>query len=237
MEAIVLVGGLGTRLRSRVANLPKAMAPVGGRPFLTLLLDQLVDQGCTRIILSVGYMRSAIYDIYHDSYRNVPIDYAVEEEPLGTGGAIRLALSLTREQAVLVLNGDTYLSVDYRAMVGRHESAGEVLTMAITMVDDMQRYGGIVFDSEHISGFTEKGQTGEGWINAGTYVLSRTFPWPGGLPAKFSFEADVVTPRISDLRPVVFKCYGKFLDIGVPEDYDRAQIELGSVGKNAGCGS
>jgi len=226
MEAIILAGGLGTRLRSRLSSLPKVMAPIAGRPFLAILLDQLVDQGCSRIILSVGYLGHLICNAFSNPHRGVPIDYVVEESPLGTGGAIRLALSHARERSVLVLNGDTYLDADFAAMLSLHGSVGSTMTMAVTRVQEMSRYGGVVLDEGYIAGFLEKGRTGPGWINAGVYVLASTFLWPEGLPSRFSFETDLLAPFLSRLRPAAFLCRGHFLDIGTPEDFDRAQNEL-----------
>lgn len=227
MEAVILAGGLGTRLRSRVANLPKAMAPIAGRPFLEYLLDQLSDAGCTRVILSVGYRHEVIFEAFGQNYRGMPIDYAVEETPLGTGGAIRLALALIREASALVLNGDTWLKADFAAMTAWHAAEGRPMTMAVTQVDDTARFGGVLLENRRVVGFVEKGRQGPGWINAGTYVISREFPWPAGVPEQFSFETQVMVPLLDRIRPAAFPYAGPFLDIGVPEDFDRAQELLG----------
>ncbi|HWE83991.1 MAG TPA: nucleotidyltransferase family protein [Terracidiphilus sp.] len=226
MEAIILAGGLGTRLQSRLIDLPKAMAPVAGRPFLQILLDRLVDAGCNRVILCVGHLRQVIVNSFGVSYRGVPISYAIEESPLGTGGAIRLGLEKGTEDSLLVLNGDTFLQVDFAQLCRAHETALRPLTMAITPVDNVSRYGGVIFEQGCVAGFAEKGGAGPGWINAGTYVISRAFPWPEDLPDRFSFESDVLAPHLATLRPAAFLCRGYFLDIGVPEDLDRAQTEL-----------
>ncbi len=226
MEAIILAGGLGTRLKSRLTNLPKSMAPVGGRPFLEILLDQLIGGGCKRVVLSVGHLRNAIYDHFGETYRGVSLHYVIEEVPLGTGGAIRLALRRAQEPAVLVLNGDTYLEVDHSALLARHMAQGHFMTMAVTRVEEMSRYGGVAIDEGNVMGFFEKGRNGSGWINAGTYALNKNFPWPELLPAHFSFETDVLVPFLDRLRPAAFQCERHFLDIGVPEDLDRAQVEL-----------
>jgi D-glycero-alpha-D-manno-heptose 1-phosphate guanylyltransferase len=230
MEAIVLAGGLGTRLRSRVSDRPKVMADIAGRPFLQILLDQLVAHGCHRLILSVGYMRDCIIHAFGYSHREVPIDYVVEETPLGTGGAIRLALSEVRGNSALVLNGDTFLDLDYQSIYSFHAASSCPLTVAITRVRDMGRYGGVLTEGSTVAGFSEKGTMGPGWINGGVYVMSRRFPWPEGLGSRFSFETDVLMPDVSTLRPSAFRCAGKFLDIGVPEDLDKAQIELATLG-------
>jgi D-glycero-alpha-D-manno-heptose 1-phosphate guanylyltransferase len=225
MEAIILAGGLGTRLRSRLPELPKSMAPVAGRPFLAILLDQMVNAGCGRILLSVGYRREAILETFGGRYKGVPLHYVVEEEPLGTGGAIRLALA-EAEGTAIVINGDTYLDLSVTEMFAFHARTGSTMTMAVTEVEDMARYGGVVIEREHVIGFVEKGHTGRGWINAGAYVLGQDFPWPEGLPRKCSFENDVLVPFVNEMLPGAFRHLGRFLDIGIPEDLDRAQVEL-----------
>ncbi len=229
MEAIILAGGLGTRLSSRFTNIPKSVAPVGGRPFITILLDQLISAGFGRVVLSVGYLREVLVEELKDNYRGLPLDYAIESSPLGTGGAIRRALEQAHEEAVLVLNGDTYLSADFAAMMAFHRGSGGPMTMAITQVEDTGRYGGVLIENERICGFIEKGRRGPGWINAGAYVLDHTFPWPEGLPEKFSFETDVLSPFLGRLNPAAFAYQGYFLDIGIPEDLDRAERELGNL--------
>lgn len=226
MEAIILAGGLGTRLASRLSGVPKPMAPIAGRPFLEILLNQLKEAGCTRVLLSVGHLHAVIRDHFGQSYGGMRIDYAAEELPLGTGGAIRNALALAREDAVLVLNGDTFLDADYAAMMRFHRAEDAAMTMAVAWQDDVARYGGVVVTDRRVVGFQEKGQSQAGWINAGAYVLNRDFEWPAELESRFSFEKQVLTPQVSELRPAAFIVSGYFLDIGVPEDFDRAQTEL-----------
>jgi D-glycero-alpha-D-manno-heptose 1-phosphate guanylyltransferase len=229
MEAIILAGGLGTRLRSRLTDLPKAMAPVGGRPFLAWLLDQLVAAECRHVILSVGYLRHAIMNAFHDNYRGMRIDYAIEETPLGTGGAIQLAMTRAEHPGVFVLNGDTWVDANLDAMLAFHLASGRPMTMAVTEVTDTARYGGVIVQGGQVTGFIEKGRTGPGWINAGLYMLSREFPWPEGLHAPFSFETAVLVPFLDRIRPAAFPHTGDFLDIGIPEDLDRAESMLPQV--------
>lgn len=226
MEAIILAGGLGTRLSSRLSDLPKAMAPIAGQPFLKILLEQLLAAGCGHVILSVGYRHQVILDRFRDSYRGMSLGYVIEEIPRGTGGAIRLALQHAKEPSVLVLNGDTFLELDFATMLSVHATSTRPITIAVTNVNQMARYGGVVVDQEHAIGFVEKGRTGAGWINAGVYAIDRDFPWPEDLPPRFSFEMDVLTKYLQQLHPTVFRCDGRFLDIGTPEDLDRAQTEL-----------
>jgi D-glycero-alpha-D-manno-heptose 1-phosphate guanylyltransferase len=226
MEAIVLAGGLGTRLAARLNGIPKPMAAVGGRPFLEILLGQLQGAGCTRAVLAVGHLHKAIQNHFGPSFHGLRLDYAVESVPLGTGGAIRNAMSLAAEESVLVLNGDTFLKADYAAMLRFHAAQAAQITVAITRQAEIARYGGVRLRGERIVGFEEKGRTGEGWINAGSYVLNRRLEWPSTLQSSFSFERDFLMPEIARLAPAAFRVDGFFLDIGVPEDLDRAQTEL-----------
>jgi D-glycero-alpha-D-manno-heptose 1-phosphate guanylyltransferase len=231
MEAIVLAGGLGTRLASRLHGLPKPMAPIAGRPFLEILLTQLRRSGCTRVLLSVGHQHAVIQEHFGAAFDGLAIDYVIESVPLGTGGAIRLALAEAREESVLVLNGDTFLNADYAAMLGFHAVQGAAVTLAVVHRDDVSRYGGVTLEGRRIVGFEEKGssgpgQTRAGWISAGTYVLARNLAWPPALPEKFSIERDFFVPEVARLRPAAYNVDGFFLDIGIPEDLDRAQTEL-----------
>ena len=226
MEAIVLAGGLGTRLASVLHGLPKPMAPVAGRPFLEILFAQLRHSGCTRVLLSVGHQHTAIQNHFGASFHGMALDYIVERAPLGTGGAVRLALAEAREESVLVLNGDTFLDADYAAMLRFHAAEGAAATLAVVHCGDVSRYGSVTIEDQHIVGFEEKGSSGPGFISAGTYVLARNLVWPPGLAEKFSIEQDFFVPEVASLRPAAFKVDGFFLDIGIPEDLDRAQTEL-----------
>lgn len=229
MEAIILAGGLGTRLASRLRAVPKAMAPVAGRPFLEILLSQLHRAGCTRVLLSVGYLHPVIHRHFGPIFRGMQLDYVIEHTPLGTGGAIRKALAEAAEDTVLVLNGDTFLQVDYAAILKFQVTEAAGLTLAITRQDEVARYGGVMVAGKRIVGFEEKGRSGAGWINAGVYALPRNLQWPKALPEKFSFETDFLVPELARLRPAAYKVDGFFLDIGVPEDLDRAQVELAAL--------
>ena len=230
MEAIVLAGGFGTRLATRLKSVsggvPKPMALVAGRPYLEILLTQLQRAGCTRVVLSVGHLYSVIQDHFGASFLGMRVDYAIESVPLGTGGAIRLALKQIREESVLVLNGDTFLQADYADMMRFHGAQGATATIAVIRQPDIARYGGVIVERKRIVGFEEKGRTGPGFISAGAYVLPRNLAWPPALPEKFSIERDFFAPEIGRLRPAAYMVNGFFLDIGLPEDLDRAQTEL-----------
>lgn len=227
MEAIVLAGGLGTRLRSVVTDLPKAMAPIGDRPFLELLLDTLADAGFMSAILAVGYRHEAIRAHFGERYRSLRLDYSVETTPLGTGGAIRLALQRATAAPVFVLNGDTYLQLDFRAMRAAHLAAGARLTVAVQPVADTGRYGALDVEHRRIRRFAEKGRRGPGLINAGAYLLDPRLLTDAHLPATFSFESDFMVPNVHALQPLAFAADGGFIDIGIPDDYALAQRLLG----------
>jgi D-glycero-alpha-D-manno-heptose 1-phosphate guanylyltransferase len=229
MEAIVLAGGLGTRLAGRLNGVPKPMAPISGRPFLEILLNQLTRAGCKRVILSVGHLHKAIQQHFGAAFGGMRVDYAIEDVPLGTGGAIRLALAQAREESVLVLNGDTFLQADYAQLIRFHAAQSTAMTMAVAHQPDVARYGAVVIRDGRIVGFEEKGTAGAGWINAGAYVLNRNLPWPAALPEKFSFELDFLMPEIARIAPAAYEVKGFFLDIGVPEDLDRAQTALAGL--------
>jgi D-glycero-alpha-D-manno-heptose 1-phosphate guanylyltransferase len=226
MEAIVLAGGLGTRLASRLDGVPKPMAPVAGRPFLEILLTQLLRAGGTRVVLSVGHLHHVIQNYFGASFHGMSVHYATESEPLGTGGAIRLALAQATEDSVLVLNGDTFLQADYADMIRFHAAEGASVTMAVVHHPNIARYGGVVVERKRIVGFEEKGRPGPGRISAGTYVLDRNIEWPPALQEKFSIEKDFFVPEIARLRPAAYEVAGYFLDIGLPEELDRAQTDL-----------
>lgn len=222
-EAIVLAGGLGTRLRSVVPGLPKVMAPIAGRPFLCYLLDYLAQQGLRRVVLSVGYRSQDIVDTFGDRYGDITIDYAIEEEPLGTGGAIAAALAMAGGPAVFALNGDTFLHLDYQAMARacRREPPG-TMAMALHEVPDTARYGRVKVNKNRVDGFSS-GVRGAGLVSAGVYLIPRSLSKQFPAKARFSFEKEFLEAGVSSVRPLAFVCDGVFIDIGLPEAYREAQ--------------
>lgn len=228
MEAIILAGGAGTRLNSVVPDLPKPMADIQGRPFLAYLLDHLVRQGVDRALLSVGYRHEAITRHFGRGYQGMAIDYLIEEQPLGTGGALRQALLAAVDREVAVVNGDTYFGCDLRAMLASHRRQEAEITMGLKAVAESGRYGTVLFGAEaRITGFKEKGGEGPGYINAGVSIID----W--GLVARlhsfgnvFSFEQEFLAAEIAQLKAYAFVSEAFFIDIGIPEDYQRAQAVL-----------
>ena len=229
MEAILLAGGFGTRLAARLSGVPKPMAPIAGRPFLEILLRQLSRCGTTHAVLSVGYLHEVIRQHFGARFEGIRLDYAVEEAPLGTGGAIRFALEQASEDEVLVLNGDTFLQADYAEMMRFHLQQKASMTIAVARQEDIARYGGVVVAANRVTGFEEKGRSGPGWINAGAYVINRGMEWPPQCSGRFSFEKDLLGPLVGKLKPAAYRVDGYFLDIGVPEDFDRAQSTLAGL--------
>ena len=223
MEAIVLAGGLGTRLRGVVDDVPKPMAPVLGRPFLAYVLDQLVDSGFHAVVLAAGYRHEALRSYFGEGYRGLALVWSVESEPLGTGGAIRLACDQAHSGDVFVLNGDTYLELDYGAMLKAHVRAGAQLSLAVCEVPDVARYGALEVSNGIVQGFREKGQSGPGWINGGVYVLEAGLRDRLPNRAAFSFERELLMPEVQSIRPLAFPTIGLFIDIGIPEDYATVQ--------------
>lgn len=226
MEAIILAGGRGTRLSSAVPDLPKPMASVAGRPFLSYLLATLVARGFTHICLSTGYKGEAILKHFGHTFEGTRLTYAREESPLGTGGAIRAAFPYTSAASVFVFNGDTLTDIDLQALQAQHERSGDQLTVALTEVCDSARYGTVSVAAEHITGFTEKGLSGRHYINAGIYLVRRGLFNTMRLPDAFSFEKEILMDHLSEVKPGAFLSSGYFIDIGIPEDYARAQREL-----------
>ena len=225
MEAIVLAGGFGTRLRQVVADVPKPMAPIAGRPFLEILLGSLARKGFARVILSLGFMAEKISDHFGARFAGMDIAYVVEKTPLGTGGATRLAATACTQDHVFVFNGDTYLDLEID-LLEQHWQAKRYPIIVGRRVPDTTRYGRLVVDGDRITSFAEKGIAGPGLINAGCYVLVTDALAQFPLNQPFSIETDYLLPEVARATVEVFVTEGVFIDIGIPEDYSRAQTML-----------
>jgi D-glycero-alpha-D-manno-heptose 1-phosphate guanylyltransferase len=225
MEAIILAGGFGTRLRQLVSDLPKPMAPIAGRPFLEILLTSLASKGFKRVILSVGYMSDKISNYFGRSFDGVELLYAIEDEPLGTGGGVRQSMDMLINDHVFVFNGDTFLDVEVK-MLEKCWHARKRPIIIGRQVSNTSRYGRLLEFEGIATGFDEKGIAGPGLINAGCYVLQKgqldRFP----LRHAFSLETDFLASAVSQGEFDVFITKGLFIDIGVPEDFLLAQTEL-----------
>jgi len=226
-EAIVLAGGLGTRLRSEVPDLPKCMALVAGRPFLEYVLDYLIHQGIQKVVLSVGYLSEAIGLHFEERYRSLTLTYATETHPLGTGGAIRLAMQDVTATEVAVLNGDSIFLANLQRQYQYHIVSGAESTLALHNMQKIERYGTVTLDSTgRILRFREKQSLSEGHINAGVYIINVPRFREKNLPEQFSIEKDYFEAFVQQCHFAGFPASAYFLDIGIPEDYRRAQQEL-----------
>lgn len=228
MEAIVLAGGFGTRLREVVPDLPKPMAPVAGKPFLEILLCSLARKGFTRVVLSLGFMSEKIIAHFGDRYAGIDLVYEVETQPLGTGGAIRAALTRCMKDHAFIFNGDTYLDIEADE-IERLWQTSQHPVIVVRKVPDVARFGSVEMRDARIQRFLEKGNAGPGLINAGCYVLPKDIldEFPLGQP--FSLETDFFAENLERIRFEGFVTHGQFIDIGVPEDYAQAQIELAGL--------
>ena len=228
MEAIVLAGGFGTRLKEVVPDLPKPMAPIAGRPFLEILLSMLARKGFTRVVLSLGFMSEKISSHFGDSYLGMALIYEVEDQPLGTGGAIRAALAHCRESHAFIFNGDTYLELEVDELEKLWQRNHNPV-IVVRKVADTARFGRVEIIDGRVIAFLEKGQPGLGLINAGCYVLPKDgldgFP----LDQPFSIETEFFIKILQHIRFDGFITQARFIDIGVPVDYELAQAELAGL--------
>jgi D-glycero-alpha-D-manno-heptose 1-phosphate guanylyltransferase len=222
MEVIVLAGGMGTRLRQIVNNVPKPMAPVNGEPFLKYILDWISQYNVSSIILSVGYKGDIIENYVGSLYNNIPISYAVETTPLGTGGGIALAMAIASTKHVVVINGDTYFPVNLNAFYEQHMLYKGKITLALKRMENFDRYGTVDLNEHTVNSFNEKQYCNKGLINGGIYTVDKQIFSENKLPEVFSFESEVLEKLsgTDQIKGVVFD--EAFIDIGIPEDYKKA---------------
>ena len=223
--AIILAGGMGTRLRQAVPDLPKPMAPISGRPFLEHQMDYWIDQGVKQFVLSVGYMKEVIMDHFGTSYRSTPLTYAIENKPLGTGGGLLLAAQGLNEP-ILVLNGDTFFEVDLSELLSFHILHASDWTFALFRTDEVGRYMGMEVRENGSIGSLKSDASKEGRLaNGGVYLvnpslLARTKLLPG---SKLSLEDELLPAFVAEgCKLYGLECVRNFIDIGVPSDYYRA---------------
>lgn len=237
MEAIILAGGLGTRLREAVTDVPKCLARVQGKPFLHYLISLLQHNGVTRFVFSVGYLAHQVIEFLQARLEEADYRVVFEEEPLGTGGAVMKSLAACQAEAVWVVNGDTYFDAPWQPVVNDFSRYEPLCTLLLKEMQDFDRYGSVQLNQDgFIAGFFEKKWCSQGYINSGTYLFNRSRMLSLGqqLPEKFSLENELLVPQApsNQLRGCV--CDGYFIDIGIPEDYFRANEELPErVGKLA----
>lgn len=226
-EAIVLAGGLGTRLRSAVPDLPKCMAPVNGRPFLSFVMKHLQQQGISRFIFSLGYRSEAFTSFISGMLAKESYKLVIEKDPLGTGGAIQLAIQHAQTENTVVVNGDSIFAVDITQLAAFHQQKAAECTLSLKAMTDFDRYGVVELNQNNsISLFREKQAYPAGLINGGVYLLNKTAFLEKALPEKFSFETDYLQRYYKEGKIFGMEQDGYFIDIGIPEDYRRAQTEL-----------
>lgn len=226
-QAIILAGGLGTRLRSAVPDLPKCLAPVAGRPFLFHVINYLRSQGVNDFIFSLGYKHELIVDYLEKDFATLSYKTVIEEEPLGTGGAIRMAATHAQAAQLVVTNGDTLFRANLQAMINIHTAHNAACTLALKPMQDFDRYGVVETDPEgRITAFREKQQYKTGTINGGFYLIDREALLTAELPDKFSFEKDYLEARYATGNLYGIAQDNYFIDIGIPEDYHQAQQDL-----------
>jgi len=226
-EAIILAGGLGTRLKSVLPNLPKCMAPVNGIPFLDILISYLKRQGVEHFIFSVGYLKEAIIPHIRNHHPDLRVSFSEEDEPLGTGGAIFMALLKAEKKHVFIFNGDTFFNVNLDLLEDFHLKKKAHCSLALKPMNEFSRYGTVEINKEEIiTGFREKKYAASGLINGGVYLLNRHAFLKEHFPGKFSFEEDYLA-EYADKHVIAGQVQDAyFIDIGIPEDYTRAQEEL-----------
>ena len=229
MEAIILAGGLGTRLRDIVHDVPKPMAPISGRPFLEIVFDSLVSNGFKRVILSLCHMPEKISNHFGDNYKGIEIIYNVEPFPLGTGGAIKQSLKLASNRDIFIINGDTFLDLDYKKVYACYLKNKNPL-IVIREVNNISRYGEVKINSNKIISFGSKTSNKQsGYINAGCYIFHKDIFNEIDLNESFSIENDFFPSAIIK-NTYQFYIYNKlFIDIGIPTDFNKAQTILKDI--------
>ncbi len=241
-EAIVLAGGLGTRLRSVLPDAPKALAPIQGRPFLDYLLDYLASEGVKHACLALGYQADKILERYGSSplpvrpsegflpqigqWKGLQLSASIEAEPLGTGGALAQAIPHLQAPRLFILNGDTFFPLPLSQMETYHTQKGASLTLALAYVSPADRYGLVEVQDGFVTAFREKEPRPSGWIYGGIALIETAWWRAQSWPKQFSWEL-YLKEAATTLRPAAFLAKDlPFLDIGVPADYEKAQTFL-----------
>ena len=229
MEALILAGGLGTRLASVVSDRAKPVAEVAGRPFLLHLLKQIERcRAIDRVTLCVGHKSETVQRALGERFARLPVRYSVETEPLGTGGALRHALEgATAAKPCIAMNGDSFLGIALDRLLAFHRQDSGTVSLALARVQDATRFGAAELEGDRIVAFREKGRGGPAWINAGIYVLSpKAQRALRDAPRRFSFEQEMLRTWCAGNEARGMKSRARFLDIGTPEDYARAASVL-----------
>ncbi|MFQ5824753.1 MAG: nucleotidyltransferase family protein [bacterium] len=234
-EAIILAGGFGTRLKKVVKGVPKPMVNINERPFLEYLLNYLIEQGIEKVILAVGFKFDVIQRYFKNQYKKLTLEYSVEKEPLGTGGAIKKALKLTKTESIFIFNGDTFFNIDLSKLYKFHRLKNTDLTIALKIKKNTNRFGSIDVDAENrIVHFEEKQPKKSGFINGGTYIINKGLFEKLNLVEKFSFEKDLLEKYYKDNNFYGLPFDKFFIDIGIPKDYEKVKKEFKKMVRSIG---
>ena len=228
-EVIILAGGLGARLKTVISELPKSLAPVAGKPFLAYLLDFAKKQGIKKFVFALGYKTELIETFVKEYLPGDSYIFSVEDEPLGTGGAIFKACKEISDTDVIVLNADTFFGVSFLNLSIIHELRKASCTLALKPMKSFDRYGAVDINKQVITGFSEKKFQTSGLINGGVYALSKDAFLGKPFPPVFSFEKDYLEKEVTGRHIMGMISDAYFIDIGIPEDYERAQSEFLSL--------
>lgn len=226
-ECIILAGGFGTRLQSVVKDVPKCMAEVAGKPFLQYLFDYAAEQSIDHIVLSLGYKADIIIDWISTLKTPIKISYVIENEPLGTGGAIKYAFDKIASGQAFVINGDTFFDVDLKQLDNFHASKEADISIALKPMSNFDRYGSVELDKhDKIICFNEKKHCKHGLINGGIYLVNKKIFSALNLSSKFSFEKDVMEKELQTVKIYGCKQDHYFIDIGIPSDFEKANLDF-----------
>lgn len=223
MDIIILSGGLGTRLKEVVNGIPKTMADINGKPFLCVLLDEFIKNkfDIENVILAVGYKKEYIKEYFKNGYKGLNIIFSEEEEPLGTGGAIKKALKYSKAENLIAINGDVYQEVNLKELMEIHKKMKKEVTLTLKYMENFDRYGAVEFDNNHmVTKFEEKKPKEKGYINVGVYAIKRNIFDNLNLENNFSIENDYFSKYVDERRFGAYIYDGEFIDIGIPSDYE-----------------
>ncbi len=224
---IILAGGFGTRLKSVVNDKPKCLAEVNGRPFLSYLIESLLKYNYQKFIFSLYYRKEDVIEYVRTCYPDLNVVFSIEDRPLLTGGAIRLALDYIESDSVLILNADTYLGVDLNSLLSYHEGEDADITITLKPMQKFYRYGSVKFDNNNrIYSFEEKKDINFGYINCGYIYLKKKILLSYPINTAFSFEKEFINLKIDQLNICAFIDNSYFIDIGIPEDYLKANMDF-----------
>jgi D-glycero-alpha-D-manno-heptose 1-phosphate guanylyltransferase len=227
-KLLILAGGLGTRLKSALPELPKVLAPIENKPFIHYIIEHYQKNGIDEFVFLLGYKSDLIIQYIDNNFSDLPKNYVIEKDQLGTGGAIQLGLQSIEDENVFITNGDTFFDVDINEMKKLHINVD--CTIALKPMSHFERYGSVTVDSNnHIECFNEKKYCESGLINGGVYLINRNKFLHHLLPFKFSFEKDYLENSTLVKNMMGYISEGYFIDIGIPEDYRKAQNELPTI--------